>query len=178
MLSLRALNLNNPSAAFRNFLLAAAALIALTVAALVPTPADAGRYHFGDAEEILDELIEMDARDIEDLRADLVDARADINDAIGDIEEAKEEVKDAPGGEAIANVAFNIARAAVDRATGKAIDKARETLIEVEALLDERREDIGEAEFRETLGAINMIRSELVEIEQALDALTDALREA
>ncbi len=178
MLTLRTLNLNNPRAAFRNFLLAAAALIALTAASLIPTPADAGRYHFGDADELLDDLIEMDARDIDELQADLVEARADIKEAIGDIEEAKEDVKDAPGGEAIAKVAFNIARAAVDRATGKAINKARETLNEAETILGDRRDELGEAEFHETLGAIEMIRSELIEIEYALDDLTAALREA
>ncbi len=178
MRTLRTMNLNNPSAAFRNFALAAAATIALIIVSLLPTPADAGRYHIGDADELLDELIEMDARDIEELQKDLVEARADIKEAIGDIEEAREDVKDAPAGEAIAKVAFKIARVAVDRATGKAIDKARDTLDEVETMLGERRAEIGEAEFRETRDAIEMIRRELIEIEYALDDLTTALDEA
>ncbi len=178
MLTLRTLNLNNPRAAFRNFLLAAAALVALTLAALIPSSANAHNFHLGDAEELLEDLIEMDARDIEELKDDLVDARADINDAIFDIEDAKEDVKDAPAGEAIAKVAFKVAGAAVDRATGKAIKEARKTLDEAETLLDEQREDVGEAEYQETLGAIAMIRSELIEIESALDDLTQALRDA
>jgi|GEM_PF-6328702 len=41
MQTLRAMNLNNPRAAFRNFILAAAALIGLTAAALAPTPVGA-----------------------------------------------------------------------------------------------------------------------------------------
>ena len=178
MLTLRALNLNSPRAAFRNFLLAAAALLALTFAALVPSQANAHKFHLGDADELLEDLIEMDARDIKELQADLADARADIKDAISDIEEAKRDLKDAPGGEAIAKVAFKVASAAVDKATGKAINEARQTLDEAEALLEDRRDDIGEAEFQETLGAIGMIRSELIEIEYALDDLTSALRDA
>lgn len=178
MLTLRTLNLNNPRAAFRNFLLAAAALLALTVAALIPSQANAHKFHLGDADEFLDDLIEMDASDIAELKADLVEARTDINDAIFDIEEARNDVKDAPGGEAIAKVAFKVASAAVDRATGKAINEARKTLEEAEALLGERRDEIGNAEFRETFGAIRMIRDELIEIEYALANLTDALRDA
>lgn len=41
MQTLRAMNLNNPRAAFRNFVLAAAALIGLTAAAFAPTPVGA-----------------------------------------------------------------------------------------------------------------------------------------
>ncbi len=177
MLTLRTLNLNNPRAAFRNFLLAAAALIALSIAALAPTNANAGKFHLGDADELLDELIEMDDDDIDELRDDLVDARTDIRDAIYDIEDAREDVKDAPAGQAIANVAFKIAKTAVERATGKALSETRETLAEAEELLDARRDELGEDEFEETLGAITMIREELVEIEYALDDLTGALQE-
>lgn len=176
MLTIRTLNLNNPQAALRNFLLAAAATLSLIAASLVPTTADAKRYHIGDPGALLDELIDMDAGDIADLKADLVDARNDITDAIGDIAEAKEDIAEAPMGETIGNIAFSIARSAVDRATGKALNEARETLDDAEAILATRRDDIGEDEFEETRGAITMIRRELIEIEYALDALTTALR--
>lgn len=178
MLTIRTLDLNNPRAAFRNFLLAAAATIALIVAALVPTPADAGRLHIDNADELLDELIEMDAGDIEDLQADLVEARADIEEAVSDIAEAKEDVRESAMGAAIANVAFNVAQVAVDRATGMAVNKARKALNEAEVLLNARRDSLGEAEYQETRGAISMIRNELTDIESALEALAKALRKA
>ena len=178
MLTIRTPNLNDPSAAFRNFLLATAALFALTVAALAPSQANAHRLNIGDAEEVLDELIEMDAKDIEDLEADLVEARSEIKNAIHEIEDAKDDVKDTPVGAAIAKIAFKVASTAVDRATGKAINEARKTLDEVEAQLHDQRDEIGETEFQETLGAVRMIRDELTEIELALDDLTDALHKA
>lgn len=178
MLTIRTLNLNDPRAAFRNFMLAAGATIALIIAALAPTPADARNFHIGDADELLDELIEMDASDIAELQADLVEARDDIEEAISEIAEAKEEVKDTVIGAAIANAAFNVAQVAVDRATGMAITKARKALDEAEAMLSDRRDDLGDAEFHETRGAIDMIRSELIELEYSLDALSAALREA
>ncbi len=178
MHTLRIMSLNDPRAAFRNFILAAAALFALTVAAFLPSSAEAGHFTLGDTEELLDELIEMDADDIDELQSDLVEARADIAEAIGDIAEAKEDVKEAPGGAAIAKIAFKAAQVAVETATGKAINKARKALDEAETLLDERRSDLGEAEYRETSDAIDMIRRELIEIEYALDDLSEALRDA
>lgn len=178
MLTIRTLDLNNPQAALRNFLLAAAATLSLIIASLAPTSADAGQYHFGSADDLLDDLIEMDAGEIKSLQSDLEEARADIREAISDIAEAREEVKDAPVGGAIVNVAFKVAQVAVDRATGVAINKARATLDDAEALLGARRAEIGDDEFFETSGAIDMVRSELIELEYALEALAKAFREA
>ncbi len=178
MVTLRTINLNDPNAGFRNCALALAALAALTVAAFLPTDASAGRYHIDDPDDLVEELINMDANDIADLRDDLIDARADIREAIEEVADAKEDVKEAPGGEAISRVAFRVASAAVSRATGAALAEARDTLDDAELILAERRSDIGDAEFAETQGAIDMIRTELGEIESVLDELLAALRES
>ena len=176
MLMVRTARLTDPTAARRNFIFAAAALVALTAAALFPSNASAHSYNFGDSEELLEDLIEMDADDIRDLREDLIDARADVADAIEDIEEAKEEVKEVPMGAFIANIAFRTASATVSASTNIAFNKVRKELKKAEAELTDRREELGEAEFTETKGAIKMIREEITELEYALDDLQRALK--
>jgi hypothetical protein len=172
------MNLNNPRARLRNCALAIAAVVALTVAALLPTGTEARSYDIDDPEDLVEQLIKMDEDDIADLRADLVDARADIREAISDIEDAKDDVKDAPGGEAISRVAFRVAGAAVSSATGAALAEAHDALNEAEQILDGRRDELGMSEYRETRGAIDMIRGELTEIEATLQDLLDALRDS
>lgn len=176
MLMVRTAHLTDPAAAKRNFIFAAAALIALTIAALLPNNASAHSLSFGDTEELLEDLIAMDADEIEEMRQDLIDARADIADAIKDIEEAKEDVKEVPMGAAIANIAFRTASATVSASTDMAFNKVRKELKKAEAELKDRRKELGEAEFKETQGAIQMIREELIEIEYALDDLQAALK--
>lgn len=177
MLTIRTMNLNNPRARLRNCALAVAALIALTIAALIPTRADAHNFRIDKPEDLLEELIELDADEIAELREDLIEAQDDINDAIFDIEDAKKDIRDVPAGGAIARVAFKAASAAVDGAAGRAIGKAQKTLEEAESLLSERRDEVGEAEYKETKDAIIMIRRELAQIEDSLDDLLAAMRE-
>lgn len=178
MMTIRTANLNNRHAGLHNCAIAAAGLIALTLAAFAPGNSHARSFHIESPEDLLEELIAMDARDIDELQGDLQDARKDIADAILDIEDAKEDVRDVPGGRAIARVAMRTASAAVSSATGEALSEAWDALNSAEAMLSDQRDEVGEAEFRETQGAIDMIRGELEEIEYALDSLMTALREA
>lgn len=154
---------------------------ALALAAFAPfTGASAGSYHlhFDDHEDMLEQIIELDAEGIADLRDDLTEARADIADAIRDIEEAKEDVKEVPLGGMVAKIAFRAASATVSKATETALDEIRDELVKAERELDTRRSDLGEAEYVETRDAITMIRKELKNLENALEDLTDALKEA
>lgn len=154
---------------------------ALTLAAFAPlSGASAGSYnlHFDDHEDLLEQIIELDAEGIANLRADLTEARADIADAIRDIEDAKEDVKEVPFGGMVAKVAFRAASATVSKATETALDEVRDELVKAERELGARRTDLGEAEYMETSDAITMIRKELKSLEDALEDLTDALKEA
>lgn len=153
---------------------------ALAFASFAPMTASAHSFSLSidDHEDLLEQLIELDADEIEDLREDLVDARADIAEAIGDIEEAKEEVRDAPFGGIVAKIAFRAASATVSEAVTEALSEARVELGKAEDELEVRRTDLGEAEYTETKGAITMIHEELGNIEDALVDLLSALKEA
>ena len=91
----------------RNTIMAGAA--ALSLGLLAPMGgASAHSFHlsFDDHEDLLEQLIELDADGIDDLRDELVEARAEIGEAIYEIQEAKEEVKGVPFGGMIARIAF------------------------------------------------------------------------
>lgn len=160
--------------------LCAASAAALTFAAFTPLSGASAHdihLHLDDHEELLEQLIELDAEGIEDLRDDFAEAREDIADAIVDIQEAKEDVKEAPIGGMVANIAFRTASATVTKAAKSAFKKVHKELNQAETELDERRADVGEAEYVETSGAIAMIREELKGVEEALSELTSALKE-
>lgn len=161
----------------RSLSLAGAATLALAAAPIGAASAHSFHLNFDDHEDLLEQMIELDADGIEDLREDLVDAREDIADAILDIEDAKSDVKDVPFGGMVARIAFRAASATVSRATETALDDVRAEITKAESELDNRRADLGEAEYAETQGAFTMVRDELVQIEAALDDLMDALKE-
>jgi predicted nucleic acid-binding Zn-ribbon protein len=125
--------------------------------------------------DILEELIEMDAEDIADLRADLADIRAGIEDAIGDIAEAREEMRDAPGGRYLVKIAFAAMAEATESAVGEAISAAFAKLDVAERGLADA--DVSDAERRETQGAIDGLRDDLGALEDALDDLRAALED-
>ena len=156
----------------------AASAAVLALAAF--TPAAAGSYdiHIGDYEELLEQLIEMDADDIAEMRADFAEARADIDEAIRDIEEAKEEVKEVPLGGMVAKTAFSAASATVSKATDTALGEVSKELDKAETELGKQRGSLGEAEYQETSGAIMMLREELDALQGRLDKLTETLKEA
>lgn len=163
----------------RNTIMAGAAVLALGVAApLGGASAHSFHLNFDDHEDLLEQLIELDADGIEDLRDELIEARAEIGEAIYDIQEAKEEVKGVPFGGMIARIAFRAASATVSEASETALDEVRSEMVKAERELDNRRAELGEAEYAETQGAFVMLREEMAELEAALEELSQALKEA
>ncbi|VAV98894.1 hypothetical protein MNBD_ALPHA05-267 [hydrothermal vent metagenome] len=163
--------------------LAIAGAAAFTVAIAAPTAAVAydtnisfDGFSFNDDEDLLEQLIALDADDIEELREDMAEARADITDAIAEIEEAREEVKSAPGGAVIMKVALTTASAVVNTTTTRMFKKVTRELARVERELADKRESVGEAEFAETTLAIDVIREELAAIQASLIELTEAMK--
>jgi len=157
------------------------ALVALAGAALVSTAAVAGDrkerdlvINIGKDGDLLEQLIAMDAEDIEDMRAEFAEARADIKDAIADISEARAEAKRAPGGGVILKIAFATARSGVSAAVDEALGEARRELDR--AGRDLKVKDLSKDERAETEFAIDTLREELDSLEVAIEELMDALR--
>lgn len=157
------------------------AVFALAGAALVSTAAVAGErkerdlvINIGKEGDLLEQLIAMDADDIEDMRAEFAEARADIKDAIADIAQARDEAKRAPGGGVILKIAFATARSGVSAAVGEALGEARRELDR--AGRDLRTKDVSKDERAETEYAIATLGEELDALEIALDELMEALR--
>lgn len=132
---------------------------------------------FGDDEkDLLEQLIELDADDIEDLRQELNEARMDIEDAIVEIEDAREDVKSVPGAGVIMKIAFGAASKAVTRSTEEIFEDVRYELDQAEEGLAAREDELGPEEVVETQQAIDTIRAGIDEIEAALDQLVTAMR--
>ncbi len=157
------------------------AFAALAAAALISTAAVAGEnkgrdivIDIGEDGELLEQLIEMDADDIADMRAEFAEARADIKEAIADVADARSEVKGVPGGGVILKIAFATARSSVSVAVDEALDEARREIDR--AARDLKAMDVSAEERAETEGAILTLREELDLLEIALEELMDALR--
>ncbi|MCB2113021.1 MAG: hypothetical protein KDD85_05670 [Parvularculaceae bacterium] len=129
---------------------------------------DFDKYH------LLEQLIELDAEDIDDLRAELADAREEIADAIAEIEGAREEIKDTPGARAVLKIAFAAARSVSSAAINEALSEARTEIEKAERELSFA--DVSDAERAETQGVIDMLRVEIDILESSLDELIEALR--
>ena len=130
---------------------------------------------FGD-DDLLEQLIELDDRDIDEIREEMADARDEIADAIVEIREAREEAKAAPGGAVIMKVALGTASVVVTRTTKKAFGKIRADLNDASKELETVKSDVGSEEYAETKRAIRVIRSELSQLEKSLEKLTAAMR--
>lgn len=128
----------------------------------------------GGDDNLLGDLIELDAEGIQNLREEFAEARADIKDAIADIEKAREEAKASPGGGAIVEVAFNAARAATSGAVKSALAEAREEIDDAEREL--ARMDVSPEERVETQKSIDVLREEFAGLEEALEELLAALK--
>lgn len=165
----------------KNLLIIGAAMVGAT--ALAPTAAFAhdnvisfNGLTIGDKDkDLLDQLIELDADDIADIRDEMADAREDIRDAIADIDDARDEVKSVPGGKAILAVALRSASGAVSDATEDAFEEVRSELDSAERRLPGRASEIGDAEVAETQEAINALREGLDSVEAALAELKEAM---
>ncbi len=157
------------------------AAFALAGAFLVSSAAVAGEKEgreividIGKDGDLLKQLIEMDADDIEDMRADFAEARADIKEAIGDIAEARKDVKGVPGGGVILKIAFATARSSASVAIDEALAEARKEVSRAEREL--KTADVSADERAETGVAISTLREELDSLEAALEELIEALR--
>lgn len=157
------------------------AAFALAGAFLVSSAAVAGEKRgrevvidFGEDGDLLEQLIEMDAADIEEMRAEFAEARADIKEAIGDIDEARTDVKGVPGGGVILKIAFATARSSASIAIDEALAEARKEVSRAER--DLKTADVSADERAETGVAISTLREELDSLEAALEELIEALR--
>lgn len=157
------------------------AVAALAAAVLVSTAAVAGDrkdrelvINFGKEGALLEQLIEMDAADIEDMRTEFAEARADIRDAIADIAEARSDVEGVPGGGVILKIAFAAARSSASVAVDEALTEARREIDR--AARDLKTMDVSPNERMETERAISTLREELDSLQAALEELMDALR--
>jgi len=138
-------------------------------------PASAHDFDWDDEEEFLEDLIEMDADDIAELRAELVEARAEIADGIRDLEEAREEAKSQPMAGVFVEAAFAAAGAGLSAGVD-GLDEAFKAIDRAEAALKARRADLGEAEYRETKDALAMLRTELASIQAGLEDLAAEMK--
>ena len=124
--------------------------------------------------DLLDQLIALDAKGIDDMRADFADARREIDDAIDDIEDARRDVRGVPGGRLIIRIAFATAAEATNEAAGAAMDDA---FAEVDLAEDQLHGmEISREERLETQHAIDTLREELGLLDESLGRLSEALR--
>lgn len=157
--------------------IAGAAFCAMALA----TPAFAGGkadreviVNIGEDGDLLEQLIELDAAGIEEMRAEIAEARVEIAEAIGEIEEARQQVKAIPGGQVILKIAFASARAGATAAVDEALAEARVEIDKAEVGLTTA--DVSAEERAETQYAIKVLRTELEALEVSLATLMDALR--
>lgn len=163
----------------QKFLIAGAAAFALAI----PATANAGSMNvsfdgldFDDDEDVLEQLIELDADDIDEIREEMADARQDIAEAIIEIEEARLEASDVPGGGAIVSAALKTASVIVSKAANEAFDEVEEELDDAERELDAVKSDLADGEYAETTMAIGVIREEIASMREALSDLVSAMR--
>ncbi|GJL95057.1 MAG: hypothetical protein DHS20C05_14620 [Hyphococcus sp.] len=160
---------------------------ALSVAVAVPTSAAAhdpdddheisfNGFSFDDDEDLLQQLIDMDADDIEEIRTEMADAREEIREAILEVEEAREEASETPGGGVIVKVALSAASATVSTATNIAFNRVEKKLKTAESDLHDQADEIGAEEVAETQLAINVIREEIGSLRVAISELIDAMK--
>ncbi|MEQ8936269.1 MAG: hypothetical protein RIE56_10815 [Amphiplicatus sp.] len=151
------------------------AAFAGAAALCLAAPAHARDFDWDDEEDFLEDLIEMDAEDIAEMRSELAEARADIADGIRDIEEAKKEAAAQPMSGAFVKAAFAAASAGVSAGVD-GLDEAFKAIDRAEATLKERRAELGEAEYRETSDALAMLRTELAGIQAGLEDLAAEMK--
>lgn len=135
-----------------------------------------GSVHFDIDEDLLPQIVELDADEIEDLRVELADAREDISDAIADVDEAREDTKGIPGAGVIVKIAMSFAARVADETVSEVFGELRSELSVAETELKNTSDDYSAQEYQETLGAIKMMKSELTSIDHALEDLFEAMR--
>ena len=164
------------------FVAAGAAFIALSTAAPAFAASDgitiSGLHlNFGDdGEDLLEQLIALDADDIQDIREEMADALEEIDDAMDEIEDARAEAKATPGGGAILKIAFGAASMALTESVDAVFDEVRAELDLAARRLLEMKSTLSAEEFAETQEAISVIRTGLADIEAALDELVASMK--
>lgn len=131
--------------------------------------------NFGD-EDFLQALIELDADDIAEMRAEFAEARQEIRDAIGEIDDARAEAAKSDEAKSILTVALSEASESVEEAASEAFNEVRAELDRAEDELADMRSSLSAEEFNETQEVIEFLRSELVEFEVALGELIAAMK--
>lgn len=129
-----------------------------------------------DDEDFLQQLIDMDADDIADLRSEMADARAEIRDAISEIEDARAEVEDNPEAKPMFIAAMEVASSTVTSTTKSVFDKVRAGLDQAETDLNSGSVEVSDEELTETRQAIAALREELSGIEAAVGELVAAMK--
>ena len=175
--------------AFKNArMLTAAGAAAFALFAIAPAPALAGdlsnlSVEFNDLdldinkENFLQQLIEMDADDIAELRADLADARKDVLDAIAEVKEARLEARKDPQTAGFIDIAFAAASVSVENSTYGVFNDIYDMIDSAEADLKAGKADVGAAERRETQEAITVLREGLDGVQDALGELLAAMKQ-
>jgi len=157
------------------------AAFALAGALLISSAAVAGErggrdvvINIGKDGDLLTQLIEMDAADIEELRTEFAEARAEIKEAIVEIADARKDVKAVPGGSVILKIAFATARSSATAAIDEALAEVRGEIARAER--DLKAMEVSAEERLETTEAISVLRSEIDSLEAALQDLIAALK--
>jgi len=170
--------------AAKALLISGAAALGLAFAAPAAGAADIGEISFNDfnfdidGEDFLQNLIEMDAEDIAELRADMAEARADIKDAIAEIEEARKEAAEQPEAKAILAAALSAASASVIESTEGVFKQVHEALDRAEIELVSGQVDVSAEEVAETKLVISTLREELGGVQAALSELVATMKAA
>ncbi|GJL90966.1 hypothetical protein [Hyphococcus sp.] len=163
-------------------LISGAAALGLAFAAPAASAADIGNISFNDfnfdidSENFLQNLIDMDADDIADLRAEMADARAEIKDAIAEIADARKETEEQPEAKAVLAAALQAASASVIESTDSAFKQVHEALDQAESDLVSGKVEVSAEEVTETKLVIATLREELGSVQAVLGELVAAMK--
>jgi hypothetical protein len=151
------------------------AAVAFSFAAANPAFAADRNYEFVDNEEMLAELIELDADDIAEMRDELAEARVEIEEAIAEISAERAAIEDQPVfARAIMKIAFGFAGARIENEGLEAFDEALAALGEADAEL--KLAAVSDEERAETQAAIDLLQTELPALRDLLARLGEAMR--
>lgn len=154
-----------------------AAALAAAVGLVASAPANASPGEIIDIivgeGDLLDKLIALDADGIADMRDRIAEARIEIERAADDVRRAREDARSGRGNRFVA-LALSAVASEMDSVVARAIDSAYAEIDDAERRLADA--DVSADERDETQGAIDGLRADLGDIEEALARLMDELR--
>lgn len=168
--------------AAKALLISGAAALGLAFAAPAASAVEIGDISFNDfnfdinSDDFLQNLIDMDAEDIAELRAEMADARAEIKDAIAEIEEARKEAGDQPEAKAVLAAALQAASASIIESTDGVFKQVHDALDRAESELVSGKVEVSAEEVTETKLVIAALREELGGVQAALGELAAAMK--